>query len=239
MSKILIHKMLRKMGFEFHRIKTATSNSAQIVALLRRFGVDLVIDIGANIGQFALEIRECGYHEKIVSFEPLSKAHHRLEKASKRDPRWEVHPRCALGDYNGETEINIAGNSVSSSILPMLSKHRLVAPESTYQGKEKVNIYRLDSIVDKYLLGAHVPFLKIDTQGFEWQVLDGAEETLPRVKGILLELSFVELYGEQHLWEELIKRLKVDGFTLWALQNEFVDASDGRTLQMNGIFFRN
>lgn len=234
----MIYKVLRTMGLEVRRVTPVSSSPAQIVTSLRKFGIDLVIDVGANAGQFASEIRDCGYCGQIVSIEPISEAHHRLVKASRRDGRWRIHPRCALGGYDGEAEINIAGNSVSSSILPMLGAHRSIAPESTYQGKEKVSVYRLDTIIEPYLAGAHAPFLKIDTQGFESQVLDGARETLPRVKGILLELSLVPLYEGQNLWRELIERLEADGFTLWALQLELTDVSDGRSLQVNGIFFR-
>ena len=90
---------------------------------LRHSHIDLVIDIGANEGQFAKELRAGGYSGRIVSFEPLSAAHRRLLQESNRDSAWHVHPRCALGDRLGEIELNISGNSVSSSILPMLASH--------------------------------------------------------------------------------------------------------------------
>jgi FkbM family methyltransferase len=86
----------------------------------------------------------------------------------------DAYPRCALGDHNGEVEINIAGNSEISSILPMLESHRSAAPESAYQGKEIVLIQTLDAVAGEYLKDARAHFLTIDTQGFEWQVLDGA-----------------------------------------------------------------
>jgi FkbM family methyltransferase len=108
---------------------------------------------------------------------------------------WNVYPRCALGDHDGEVEINIAGNSESSSILPMLESHLSAAPESAYEGKEIVPIKTLDAVAGQYLKDAQAPFLKIDTQGFDWLVLDGARDTLPQIKGILVELSLVPLYG--------------------------------------------
>ncbi|MEO8331311.1 MAG: FkbM family methyltransferase [Gallionella sp.] len=230
--------MRNVFGLEVRRLKSISSPAAQVVASLRQFDIDLVLDVGANKGQFAAEIRQCGYAGRIVSFEPLSQAHGELMRACADDALWEAYPRCALGDHIGEVEINIAGNSESSSILPMLEAHRSAAPESAYQGKEIVPIKTLDAVAGQYLKDARAPFLKIDTQGFEWQVLDGARDALPHIKGILVELSLVQLYGGQHLWREVIDRLDAEGFTLWSFKPAFVDLSQGRILQVDGVFYR-
>jgi FkbM family methyltransferase len=230
---------LPKIGLNAYRYLPISSSLAQVVASLRKFDIDLVLDVGANKGQFASEIRQFGYMGRIVPFEPLSQAHGQLLQASAGDSMWEAYPRCALGDHNGGVEINIAGNSVSSSILPMLESHRSAAPESRYIGKEVVSVKTLDAIAGQYLKDARAPFLKIDTQGFEWQVLDGARGTLPQIKGILVELSLVPLYEGQHLWREVIDRLEAEGFTLWAFKPVFSDQTSGRTLQVDGIFYRN
>lgn len=210
----------------------------QIVSALRKFEIDLILDVGANKGQFASEIRKYGYAGRIVSFEPLSQAHRELLHASAGDRMWEAHTRCALGDHEGEVEINIAGNSESSSILPMLELHRNAAPEAIYQGKEIVPIKTLDAVAGSYLKDARSAFLKIDTQGFEWQVLDGARDTLPHLKGIMVELSLVPLYDGQRLWREVVDRLEGAGFTLWTFRSAFTDPSVGRTLQIDGVFYR-
>lgn len=217
----------------------AQSAAIQLVSTLRKFEIDLVLDIGANTGQFGSEIRYYGYTGKIVSFEPLSQAHSILVKTIAEDINWEAYPPCALGDQNGETVINIAGNSQSSSLLPMLDAHRSAAPESVYEGEERVSIKTLDIVARDYVKGARAPFLKIDTQGFEWRVLDGARETLPYIKGILVELSLVPLYEGQHLWRDLVDRLEDEGFALWALRPGFIDQRQGRTLQVDGVFYRN
>ena len=80
--------------------------------------------------------------------------------------------------------------------------------------------------------------MKIDTQGYEWAVLDGAKKILPRIKGILCELSLVELYKGQHLWMDLLNRLENEEFTLWSIQRGFTDRISGRTLQIDATFFR-
>jgi len=188
------------LGLDIHRhIPHASLPSPPIVSSLQEFGIDLVLDVGANQGQFASAIRRGGYTGNIVSFEPLSDANSRLLQASDEDAKWDVYQCCALGDRNGEVEINIAGNSESSSILPMLESHLSAAPESAYLGKEIVPIKTLDETAGPYMKDKRAAFLKIDTQGFEWQVLDGARATLPHIQGILVQLSLVPLYEGPHM----------------------------------------
>jgi FkbM family methyltransferase len=233
-----VKQLLLAAGIEAHRFHPDTSPLARLMAALRHFNVDLVIDIGANEGQFAKELRAGGFSGRIVSFEPLSTAHRQLLQESNRDSAWQVYSRCALGDRLGEIQLNISGNSVSSSILPMLTAHSSAAPESAYLGHESAPLITLDSVAPLYLDGAQAPFLKIDTQGYEWHVLSGALATLPKVRGVQMELSLVPLYEGQHLWRECIERLEAEGFVLWALQPVFFDPATGRTLQWDGLFFR-
>jgi FkbM family methyltransferase len=110
---------------------------------LRRLGIRIVLDVGANTGQFAKELRLHGYHETIISFEPLSEAHAKLEVAAHSDPLWKIAPRCAVGAKTGSVQINIAANSFSSSLLPMLDSHRDAAPGSRYVGSEQVEMIKL------------------------------------------------------------------------------------------------
>ena len=234
LAKGLVHRS----GFDVHRLNTYANPAYQLLAGLKRFEVDLVVDVGANVGQFASELRSVGYQGRIVSFEPLSAAHAGLTRAAAGDSRWEVAPRVAVGDRDGEITINVAGNSVSSSVLPMLEVHAVAEKRAVYVNQETVRLSQIDTLAISYLQGARRPFVKIDTQGFEWQVLDGMAETLPRAVGVLCEMSLVPLYGGQRLWEDIIDRLRAAGFTLWSVQQGFTDPRDGRTLQLDGIFFR-
>ena len=77
----------------------------------------------------------------------------------------------------------------------------------------------------------------IDTQGFEWEVLDGASDTFVRARGVLCELSLVPLYEGQRLWLDLIERLESAGFVHWSFPKGLTDPRDGRTLQVDAIFF--
>ncbi len=233
-----IRKAVRATGFELHRLRPEVSPPHQLQIGLRRFGIDLVLDVGANAGQFGAQLREFGFQGDVVSFEPLSAAHAKLSARAARDARWHVHPRTAIGDRDGEIEIHVAGNSVSSSILPMLEAHSQAARTSAYVGSESAPIATLDTVAPPYLANSRSPFLKIDTQGFEAHVLNGAAEILPRIRGVLCELSLVPLYGGQPSWKDMLARFEAAGFTLWALQPGFTDQRDGRTLQLDAILFR-
>lgn len=234
----LIKRMLRRVGIDVRRYAPGSSPAALLMATCNAHLIDVVLDVGANAGQFGAGLRAAGYSGRIVSFEPLARAHAALVRASRDDVDWTVHQRCAIGSGRGSVEINVAANSVSSSILPMLEAHVAAAPESKYCDKESVPLETIDEVAPTYLRDARSLMLKIDTQGYEWQVLDGAAATLPRIKAILIEMSLVPLYEGQHLWQETITRLEKLGFVTWSLQPGFTDRSSGRTLQVDGMFVR-
>ena len=219
-------------------LRALDEGSRNFLKLLTVHEVDLIFDIGANVGNWAKRIFEIGYDGRIVSFEPLSSAHDQLLESSGSNPDWEVAERCAIGDVDGEIDLNISKNSESSSILPMLKTHLDASPHSGYIGSEKVKIFKLDTIAPQYLKHARAPFLKIDTQGYEEKVLNGALEILPKIKGIQLESSLVPLYEKETLFENMLKKMKILGFALYRISPGFSDYRTGRTLQVNCTFFR-
>lgn len=234
-----VQRVANAAGFEIRRLRGVANPSFQLALALGFFSVDTVIDVGANVGQFGAGLRKSGYKGRIVSFEPLAEAHRGLSRRANRDPEWQVHERSAVGDFDGETTINVSANSVSSSLLPMLDAHRAAAGASAYIGAERTPIVRLDTALPRYLRPGNRAFLKIDTQGSEAQVLDGLGQRAADLVGIQLELSLVRLYDGQRLWLETIERIEAAGFTLWMLQPGFTDPGNGRTLQLDAVFFRN
>lgn len=231
--------LARACGVELRRFAPASSFVAQQKAMLAAHQIDLVFDVGANVGQFGVELRrQIGFKGRIVSFEPTLAAHERLCMAAQGDALWDVAPRAAIGAVEGSIAINIASNSLSSSVLPMLQAHQQAAPESRYSHSEVVPLMPLDSLAPRYLEGSARALLKIDTQGFEWQVLQGASETLKRVVGVQLELSLIPLYEGQKLMDELVDELSARGFDLWAISPVFADPKSGRLLQVDAAFFR-
>lgn len=210
----------------------------KLPGFLQRFGVDLFLDVGANTGECAKELLAGGYAGRILSFEPLSEAHAQLLVASTQNPLWLVADRCALGAERGEQTLHIAGNLQSSSLLDMRPAHLEAAPHSRYVGSETVPVFTLDEVAAGEVSAASAPFLKIDVQGFENRVLEGAKAILPKLVGLQLELSLVPLYDGEPLFDSLLSQVMSLGFELWWVRPGFSDPGTGRALQMDAIFFR-
>jgi FkbM family methyltransferase len=237
-NKDLIKKFFNIFGLEVYRLQPFSDPGSQILAGMKKVKTNIILDIGANTGQFASEMRRKGYGGKIISFEPLINARKELIKRSFKDPNWIIHEKAAIGNENGLIEINVSKNSVSSSILNMLESHSTAENNSIYIGKEKTPIFTLDSIAEKYLDKFSNCFVKIDTQGYEWQVIEGASNILKKSKGVICELSLVSLYENQRLWIDIIQKLEKEGFILWSLIRGFTDKRDGRSLQVDGVFLK-
>lgn len=227
-----------RFGIEINRYNAVESAEARLFGVLDTHRIDTVIDVGANDGGYAQLLRRGGYKGAILSFEPLEQEHARLEKAAGQDPQWFVAPRMALGAEAKDVEIHVAGNSASSSVLPMNRRHEDAAPESRYVGVQKVPMRRLDDVDHPAIRRGESILLKIDTQGYEMPVLQGAEKLLPRLRGVQLELSVTQLYDGQVLYLEMMQWLQARGFELWGVMPGFVDPASARMLQFDGIFFR-
>jgi FkbM family methyltransferase len=234
--KNTIRKLLHILGLDLRAY--SSSYHAKVKQLLDYHQIDLVLDVGANTGQYFKFLRTAGYYGRVVSFEPLSDAYFQLIKMSKKYPKWEIATRTAIGNLEGEISINIASNSQSSSLLQMLDRHKETFPESAYVGSETVKITKLDCIAPHYLAGNNRIFLKLDVQGYEQQVLEGATGVLPQVKGIQLEMSLVPLYEGELLFTEMLDYMKNLGYALHYLSPVIFDPNTGQALQLDGIFFK-
>jgi len=188
--KKIVRKIIRSAGYDIVRYQPEANPTIQSKKLIETFDVDTVIDVGANVGKFGVKLRKLGFQGKIISFEPLSSAFEELQEKAENDSNWEA-VNVALGDKNESAEINVSGNSLSSSILDMLPMHEEAAPESHYIGKEKIKVKTLDSIFEDYCSTENNILLKIDTQGFEKKVIEGASESLDAIDEPLTILVLV------------------------------------------------
>lgn len=248
--KDALRSVAESTGLEVSKTTVYSSQKLRLHLLFAQLAIDLVLDVGANTGQFARHCRAAGYRGTILSFEPSAAAHAALLRSAASDPLWTVADRMALGAVNGETEINIASNSCSSSILPMLDAHLSAAPNSAYLQKEKVPLRRLDDIVNDLLddimadllatttAPGHSIFLKLDVQGYESHVLAGATQVLTHTAALQLEMSLLPLYEGETLMPQMHANLAEQGFDLWDLEPSFRDSATGRLLQVDGIFTR-
>ena len=234
--KSSIRRFFRGCGYDFMRFSPSCHPLAQQKKLLASYCIDTILDVGANTGQFARQLRkDLAYKGRIVSFEPINAAFRELEKNASGDPDWSVF-NCAMGDSLDEIEINIAGNSTSSSCLDMLSAHLDAAPASGYVGKELVSVKTVDSIFDEICGPSDKICLKIDTQGFEEKVIKGALGSLPRIKLIQMEMSLVPLYRDEMTFDQMYNYMVGLGFMLIGVEPGFADIKSGRLLQLDGIF---
>lgn len=199
---------------------------------------DVILDVGANDGGFARQARRFGFRSLLVSFEPGNSAFKRLQHAARKDPKWLVYD-LALGQRDERTVLNIAGNDgASSSVLPMLPAHTDAAPGSAYVAHETVRMLRLDDWYAQQNASWARPALKIDVQGFERHVLEGASRVLDEIVAIHLELSLERLYAGSWLWDEAVEWLTSHRFALAAVSPGFSDPRSGRMLQFDGVFLR-
>jgi FkbM family methyltransferase len=227
----------RSVGVDIIRTNPTSTVAHRRQTMMTHHGIEVALDVGANTGGYASELREAGYRGEILSFEPLSEAYKQLEKNASSDPKWRVFHN-ALGAYNGVSEINIAGNSWSSSLLPMLDTHLRNEPRSQYQSTEQVTVRTLDSALDGIVLNTSRVLLKIDTQGYEHHVLEGAKSLLRQVLLIECELSMEPLYEGQYLFQEMVNLLNEAGFRPVHFNPVFSDLRTGYCLQVDGIFTR-
>ncbi len=249
LQKILQSKWLerlrRRLGkatglhLRLKRFTASASEPLRTAMLLKEMGIKQVIDIGANTGQFAESLYDFGYEGKVVSFEPVAAARKVLLKRSAAYPGWEVAPPCAIGAEEGEIEMKISDDSVFSSALEIKDSYVAHNPKARIVRSERVPLHRIDEIAPKYIdFSKDDVLLKIDTQGFEKQVLDGAEGILSRVKGIKIEIPLYPIYeGTDFAFYEIVDFMKEHGFQPYSFHIEGVDLNTGRVNTIDGLFF--
>ncbi len=233
-----LKRLLAHANLEIGWLDSSNSEPALAWRLIKASGAGLVIDVGANEGQYALGLLSIREDLRIVSFEPLSSAHGALLHRPRRYGNWTVAERTALGAGTGTARLFVSGNSQSSSLLPMQSAHLSAAPESAYIREETTPLDRLDRVASRFWDSSARLMLKIDTQGYETDVIAGAEGILRQVVGIQVEISFVSLYQGQMLAYDTIRQIEGMGFRLFAINNDFRDPDSHALLQANAFFIR-
>lgn len=183
--------------------------------------IDTIIDVGANTGQFATLMRSEGFSGRIVSFEPLSDAFAVLATKCASDQGWECH-NLALGASEASATLNISANSHSSSILEATDHAVSLEPSIGYVGAQQVQVRRLDQVLTRDLLSGRA-LLKIDTQGYELEVLKGAGDLLGDFEMIRLEAALLPSYVGQPSSDALIGWLHDRGFGVVAIEQGWTD----------------
>lgn len=238
-NKSFLLKIKRKFnsltGLEL--VKYPTPELDRRIKLLHHYAIDVIIDVGANIGQYGSELRNIGYKGRIISFEPTSEAYSKLSKVAKNDPLWDVH-HSSLGERDGKTTINISENSVSSSLLESLPELTESAPKAAFVKKEEIDIKKLDSVFESLKIDSKNIYLKIDTQGYESQVLEGAKYSLKNILGIQLEMALIPSYEGATTFQDMTTKLNGFGFHLVTVESGFYDNTSGKLMEVDGVFYK-
>jgi FkbM family methyltransferase len=243
-TRAIVRGLLNKLGYDVHKLRGGPSSGPimptaelAVAQLIEEAGPRAVIDVGANTGQFANWVRDSGFKGQIVSFEPQPAEHAELVVSAESDPDWIIAPRCALGATDGTAQLNVAGNSYSSSLLEMLDRHADNAPKSAFVDTVETPLRRLDDVLSELGIDPTGALLKVDTQGFEAEVLRGATSALQVVSAVHIEISLDLLYAGQALASDIFALLAAAGLELTNVNDGF-RSTDGRLLQIDGSFSR-
>jgi FkbM family methyltransferase len=216
-----VKRVFSKLGYDIRRAKP------NIKDFLQSRNVETFLDVGANVGQTGLRLREIGYTGKIVSFEPVQSAFKILKDISDRDGNWTAH-NFALGAERMTAKINVSENTVFTSLLDQTVEACRFDPAAQVKHEETINIKPLDDLYDEFV--DHKVFLKIVTQGFEQNVLAGAKNALKKVVGVELILPLVQIYKENWSFPQALTYMEDNGFTLAQIDQEIYGKIDPAVL---------
>jgi FkbM family methyltransferase len=205
-------------GAEEQRVRAALTRAAasnHLRSVFDRYAIGLVVDAGAHHGQFARLVRGIGYQGPIVSYEPVASACEELAHASAEDPAWTIH-RLALGTADGRQAINVSRSTDFSSFRRLNAYAESAFPNARKASEEIVEMRRLDGLLDHHApdAGGAPIFLKIDTQGSDLDVLEGAAGVLDRVAAIQTEVPLRPLYEGVAGLPEVLATLRARAFAL-------------------------
>jgi FkbM family methyltransferase len=198
-----VRRFVRKSGFRRQIAPT-------FVDVMLSHQVDVVLDVGANDGDFGREIRDEGYRGRIVSFEPNPAAFARLAAAIADDPLWEAH-QLGVGAEEGSLRLSVAKADVFSSFKPT-TELWANSPHSQEAESVEVAVIRLDRFLRERPDLLRRAYLKIDTQGFEMEVLRGAGDALLQMEAVQAELALIKTYQNEEDWLDVVTWMRGRGF---------------------------
>lgn len=229
--QILLRRIARRLGADLTRRRPILRD------LLQHHDISTVLDVGANVGQFASALRAWGYRGRIISFEPVPDAFATLVKRAARDPRWSAM-QLAIGDQDGQHMMRVSPDTVFSSLREMGDPLRRRFPAAADVREQAIAVRRLDSIWPELVVEPGRVLLKCDTQGYEREVLLGATGVLDSIYGVQLEASVEPLYRGEARMTELMVLMEQLGFALGGIEAGTHERTTGRLLQADCIFLR-
>lgn len=199
--------------------------------------IEVVYDVGANVGQYATELRKNGFGGKIISFEPISSVFQKLCQNMAGDKNW-IGENVAIGGENKNEEINVSEGTFFSSFKKLDEKIKEASPEASVSYKEVVKMTSLEVILNKFNLVNKNMLLKLDTQGFDFNILKSNEKHLKVFKVIQTELSLTPIYENQAPIEKVIEYLRSTGFEICLLVPGYFNHIEKKYMEYDGFFVR-
>jgi len=230
-----LRRLARRMGYEVRQFTPLRSLAAARSELFERRAIDVVLDVGANAGQYGELLRHEGYAGRLISLEPLAEPYEALQRRALADGAWTAL-RVAASDSDGELVLHVTEDTRSASVLRRNERFG-ATPGWAPRGSERAPARRLDGLAPELLKPGERPYLKIDVQGYERRVVEGAGDALARFEGLELELSVLALYEEQTSLSEMLPLLAERGFRPLSLEPILLD-DDGLLVELDGIFVR-
>lgn len=192
----------------------SNSPTRQLVECCKALSIRNVFDIGANVGQFGIDLRRNGFSGHIYSYEPVKQSFELLVKTSQKDQLWSVFP-LALGRKKGTSIINVSANDgLSSSIMYMGKTHKDAFPESYFKYSEEIVVTTLEEEILKLGINPRETLVKMDVQGFERNVILGGKKSFAEFPLCYLEASILPLYEGEASFLELMNLLASLGHDL-------------------------
>ena len=213
-----------------------------ILKYINYFEIQKIVDVGANIGQFATRINALGYKNEIHSFEPMEHESNLLKRFSKNNKKWFIYNFGIGENYEEQKKIYVSKNSVSSSLLKVNNEHLMAAPKSIQKEVKEINLLSLENaLISQINLRKKDPiFLKIDVQGYEMPILRNFEFEKFEIPLILIEASFTKLYKNQEGFNQLINLLYDNNYTIVEMLDSFRSRNKIRNiLQTDLVLCRN
>lgn len=231
-----VQRVFRRLGLDLKRHVPHPVHA--LSTLLDLYGVDTVFDIGANTGDSGQYLRNIGFGGRIVSFEPVGDVYRQLAARAAGDPTW-ICENIALGDEAGERRIHISGgNGVSSSLLVSTGHVETHEPGLRVIGSETVRVETLRTVIDRHYPRGSRLFLKIDAQGYEKPILEGAGPALEKVVGMRIELSIVRSYEGAPLMGDMLAYLAALGYRLCGIEEAWSNRDTQEVYEVDAILFR-
>ncbi len=235
----LHRKLARYLGYDLQKFNKQVQLETHLRMLLPLLDIDLVIDVGANEGQFARMLRqELGYAGTIHSFEPLPDTFELLKSAAASDDEWFVH-NFALGDRESELEFNVATHSVFSSFHGVNKRGNVKFRKGIeVQNSISVPVRRLDAVFEELVpdFRSRRAFLKMDTQGHDKWVFEGAGDLVHALLGLQSELSVLGIYEGVPDYVEMLGLYRSHGFELSGIYAVNRYRGTGHIIELDCVF---